>query len=53
MTEADDDLFGGNAPPDVRFGRIRRGIAVLDLESDLIRAAVLRTAQRADRSGDA
>ena len=53
MSETDDDLFAGNTPPDVLFGGIGRGVAVLDLERDLVRAAVLCAAQRADGSGDA
>ena len=34
-------------------GLLRRAIALLNLERDLVRAAVLRSAQRADAAGDA
>ena len=34
-------------------GFLGRAIALLDLERDLVRAAVLRAAQRADAAGDA
>ena len=45
MAEADDDFLGGDAPHDVRLGFVGRGVALLDLEGDLIGAAMLRAAQ--------
>ena len=46
------DLLVGDAPADVGLGFVGRVVALLDLERDLVRAAVLRAAQRADRAGD-
>ena len=53
MAEADDDLLAREARADVGDGFLGRAIALLDLERDLVRAAVLRAAQRADAAGDA
>jgi hypothetical protein len=48
MPEADDDLLGRHAPPDVGVRLVRRGIPLLNLERHLVRPAVLGAAQRAD-----
>ena len=53
MTEADDDLLVLDAPTDVRLGLVRRLVALLHLEGDLVRTTVLRAAQRTNRAGDA
>jgi len=53
MAESDDHLFAGHAPADVRFGVRSARVAALDLERHLVRAAVLRPAQRADGARDA
>ena len=52
MAEADDHLAVGDAPADVGLGFIGRGVAALDLERDLVGAAMLGSAQRADAGGD-
>ena len=52
MAEADDDFLVRHAPADVRVGFLRRVVALLDLESDFVRSAVLGAAQGADRASD-
>lgn len=52
MAEADHHFLGGDAAADVRFRLGRIGVALLDLESDLVGAPVLRPAQRPDGPGD-
>jgi len=51
--ETDDDFLALYAGLDVRFGFVGCLVALLHFECDFVGAAVLRTAQRADRSGDA
>jgi hypothetical protein len=53
MAEADHDFLGLDAAADVGLGLVRVVVALLDLEGDLVGAAVLRAAQRADAAGDA
>ena len=52
VAEADDDLLVRHAAADVRLGLVGRAVTVLDLERDLVSAAVLGPAQRADGAGD-
>src|SRR5256885_9415915 len=51
--EADDELVALEARADVRSGGRRAVVALLGLQRQLVGAAVLRSAQRADRAGDA
>src|SRR4029077_3483525 len=53
VPEADDDLTPGEARADVGVGGRGRVVAWLGLNRHLVGAAVLRSAQRADRAGDA
>src|SRR3569833_4741682 len=53
MSEADDHFLALDACPDVTLGLVRGVVALLNLKGDLIGAAVLRAAQRANGSGDA
>ena len=52
VPEADDDLLVRDTFADVAFCLIRGHVALLHLERELVRAAVLRPAQRADRAGN-
>ena len=52
VAEADDHLAVGDPPADVRLRFIGRGVAALDVERDLVGAAMLGSAQRADARGD-
>jgi hypothetical protein len=52
MTEADDDFLAREPGADVGLGGVGIGVALLDVEGDLVGSAVLRAAQRADRAGD-
>ena len=53
MAEADDDFLALDAGADVGLGLVRRFVALLHLEGDLVGAAVLGPAQCADGAGDA
>src|SRR5690625_5282126 len=53
MAETDDDFLARHPLADVRLGLVRGLVALLDLEGDLVGAAVLGPAQRADAAGDA
>ena len=50
MTEADDDFFLFQAGAYIALGLIGRGVALLNLQRNFIRTAVLGPAQRADRA---
>src|SRR5579863_7411609 len=52
MPETDDDLFRFHAPADVGLRLVGARVALLDLERELVGAAMLRAAQRADAGGD-
>ena len=52
MTETDDNLLRFHTLAYVSFGFVRRGITILDLERDLVRAAMFRATQRTDTSDD-
>ena len=52
VAEADDHFLRLDAAADVGLGFVGRVVALLDVEGDLVGAAVLRPAQRADRAGD-
>ena len=52
MAEADDHFLVRDARADVLLRFVGRLVALLDLERDLVGAAVLRAAQRADGAGD-
>ncbi len=52
MSEADDDLAGLDTAADIGLGVVGGVVALLDLEGDLIGAAVFRAAEGADRAGD-
>ncbi len=53
VPETDDDLLVAQAGTNVGFRLLRRVVALLNLARNLVRAAVLRAAQRADRPDDA
>ena len=50
VAEADDDLFALDAFADVGLGFVRRGVALLDLESHFIGAAVLGAFESTNRA---
>ena len=53
MAEADDDFLVLDAAADVGLCLVGRGVALLDLEGDLVGSAVLGAFESADGSGDA
>jgi hypothetical protein len=53
VSEADDHFFLFDARTNVFVGFIRRFVALLNLERDFVRSAVLRSAQCADGAGEA
>src|SRR5690606_18618564 len=52
VAEADDDLLARHSRADVLLRLVGVAVALLDLVGHLVRAAVLRPAQRADAAGD-
>ena len=52
MAEADDDLLALDTGADVRLGVAGAAVARDDFHRHLVRATVLGSAQRADRTGD-
>ncbi|MPN51602.1 hypothetical protein SDC9_199250 [bioreactor metagenome] len=52
MAEADHDFLGLYTAADVGFRLVRVVVALLDLEGDLVGAAMLGATQRADCTGD-
>ncbi|MNU38646.1 hypothetical protein D3C71_273230 [compost metagenome] len=52
MAETDDDFLGFHAAADVGLGFVGRFVALLHFEGDLVGAAVLGAAQRADGARD-
>ena len=52
MAEADHDFLGRDPAADIGLGFVRVAVALLHFERDLVGAAMLRPAQRADRAGD-